>query len=237
MERLDRILSEVGACSRRECVALVRRGLVTVDGVLATSAAQKVPDGVAILVRGVLVERRRPVVCAMNKPAGFVTSTAEAEAGSRTVMELLPENLRRQGVVPVGRLDKDTEGLLLFTNDGDLLHRIISPKFHVEKSYLVGYDGVLSEASVGLVRDGLVLRDGSVCKGATIEQLGNGVCTITISEGMYHQVKRMFAAIGCHVTYLKRVQIGPIKLGDLESGAVRELSVEDVAALRGSVGM
>lgn len=237
MERLDRILSEAGACSRRECVALVRRGLVTVDGVLATSAAQKVPDRVAILVRGVLVERRRPVVCAMNKPAGFVTSTAEAEAGSRTVMELLPENLRRQGVVPVGRLDKDTEGLLLFTNDGDLLHRIISPKFHVEKSYLVRYDGVMSEASVGLVRDGLVLRDGSVCKGATIEQLSNEFCTITISEGMYHQVKRMFAAIGCHVTYLKRVQIGPINLGDLESGDVSELSVEDVAALRGSVGM
>ena len=229
MERLDKILSEAGVCSRRDCFRLARRGLITVDGVAVNDASAKIAAGALIAVDGDPVQRRREVVCIMNKPAGFVTSTEDEL--SRTVMELLPKELLRQKVVPAGRLDKDTEGLLVFTNNGDFLHHLISPKSNVAKTYYVEHEGSISEDAIKAAEKGLVLKDGTVCRSAELKRIGEGKSEIAITEGMYHQVKRMFAALGCHVTYLRRIQIGNVKLGDLQSSQVRELSEEEINSL------
>ena len=229
MERLDKILSEAGVCSRRDCLRLARRGLITVNGAEENDASARIADDALIEVDGEVVQRRREVVCMMNKPAGFVTSTEDNL--SRTVMELLPEELLRQKVVPAGRLDKDTEGLLIFTNNGDFLHQLISPKSNVSKTYYVEHEGSVSEEAVKAAEKGITLKDGTVCRGAKLIRIEEGKSEITITEGMYHQVKRMFAALGCHVTYLRRIQIGGVSLGDLEPGHVRELSSEETAKL------
>ena len=229
MERLDKILSEAGVCSRRDCERLVRRGLVTINGQVVNSASEKADQNAVIEVDGEPIVRRREVVCIMYKPAGFVTSTEDDR--NRTVMELLPDEMLRQKVVPAGRLDKDTEGLLVFTNNGDLLHRLISPKSEVPKTYYVEHEGSITEDSIRTAEKGVVLKDGTVCKSAKIECLGEGKSNITITEGMYHQVKRMFAALGCHVTYLRRIQIGNVQLGDLEPSQVREMNQEEINSL------
>ena len=229
MDRLDKIISEAGLCSRRECERLARRGLITVDGLVVKNASEKVSDTAIIEIDGEPVARLREVVLIMNKPAGFVTSTEDDL--NRTVMELLPEELLRQKVVPAGRLDKDTEGLLVFTNNGELLHKLISPKHEVQKVYYVEHEGDVTESVVERVKSGIVLKDGSVCKSAVIERLGEGKSTICIREGMYHQVKRMYAALGLHVNYLRRIRIGGVKMGDLEVSKVRELTEEEKQAL------
>ena len=229
MERLGKIISEAGLCSRRDCERLARRGLITVDGLVVKSASEKVSDTAMIKIDGEPVERHREVVCILNKPAGFVTSTEDDL--NRTVMELLPEEMLRQKVVPAGRLDKDTEGLLVFTNNGELLHKLISPKYEVPKVYYVEHEGDVTDSIVRRASDGVVLKDGTVCKSAVIERLGEGKSTICIREGMYHQVKRMYAALGLHVNYLRRIQIGGVKLGDLEVSKVRELTEKEKALL------
>ena len=229
MDRLDKIISEAGLCSRRECERLARRGLITVDGLVVKNASEKVSDTAIIEIDGEPVVRHREVVCILNKPAGFVTSTEDDL--NRTVMELLPQELLRQKVVPAGRLDKDTEGLLVFTNNGDLLHKLISPKYEVPKVYYVEHEGDVTDSIIRRASDGVVLKDGTVCKSAVIERLGEGKSTICIREGMYHQVKRMYAALGLHVNYLRRIQIGGVKLGDLEVSKVRELTEEEKALL------
>lgn len=229
MERLDKIISSAGICSRKECGRLGREGRITVNGQVVRMLDTKVDEDAVIAIDGQEIVRHRDVVCIMNKPAGFVTSTDDNR--SRTVMELLPEQMLRLKVVPAGRLDKDTEGLLVFTNNGNFLHRLISPKSCIPKTYYVEHDGLLSDNAVRTVREGVVLKDGTVCRSAEIERLEDGKSNITITEGMYHQVKRMFAAIGCHVTYLRRIQIGAIPLGDLAPGQVRELTPEEESLL------
>ena len=146
-------------------------------------------------------------------------------------MELLPEELLRQDVKPVGRLDKATEGLLLFTNDGDLLHRLISPKKEVPKVYYARHEGQAAKEDVDAFAAGLTLRDGTVCLPAVLEPLGEGQSCITVCEGKYHQVRRMMASRGMPVTYLERRQEGGLKLGDLPRGEVRELTAEELALL------
>ena len=229
MERLDKIISEAGLCSRRDCERLARRGLITVDGLVVKNASERVSDTAIIEIDGEPVVRHREVVCILNKPAGFVTSTEDVL--NRTVMELLPEEMLRQKVVPAGRLDKDTEGLLVFTNNGELLHKLISPKYEVPKVYYVEHEGDVRDSIIQRASDGVVLKDGTVCKSAVIERLGEGKSTICIREGMYHQVKRMYAALGLHVNYLRRIQIGGVKLGDLEVSKVRELTEEEKTLL------
>ena len=229
MQRLDKLLSEAGCCSRRDCERLARRGLIRVNGQVVRNAAEKVSEDSQIELDGEIVELRRRVICIMNKPAGYITSTAD-ETG-RIVMELLPGNLLLQQVVPAGRLDKDTEGLLVFTNDGDLLHRLISPKSEVSKTYEVRYEGTLASDAVEKAKQGIALKDGTVCRSADLSISGDGECTITIREGMYHQVKRMIAALGGHVTYLRRIAIGKLELGDLEPGGVRELTEAETEKL------
>ena len=229
MQRLDKILSEAGICSRRDCERLVRKRLILVDGNPVSSAATKIPDEATISVDGVPVQRRRRVVCIMNKRAGLVTSTEDPQ--SPTVMEDLPEDLLSQGIVPAGRLDKDTEGLLVFTNDGALLHRLISPKAEVTKEYYIEYEGNLQADAPEKAKAGITLKDGSVCKSAGLFLTEPGKCTICIREGMYHQVKRMIAALGGHVTFLRRTRIGALEIGDLKPGEVRELSEKETEKL------
>ena len=229
MQRIDKLLSEAGCCSRRDCERLARRGLISVNGLVVRNAAEKVSEDSQIELDGEIVELRRRVVCIMNKPAGYITSTAD-ETG-RIVMELLPGSLLLQQVVPAGRLDKDTEGLLVFTNDGDLLHRLISPKSEVSKTYFARYEGILAPDAVEKARLGIVLKDGTVCRSALLEITAAGQCTLRITEGQYHQVKRMIAALGGHVTYLRREKIGRLELDGLQPGSVRELSPEEIDLL------
>lgn len=229
MQRLDKILSEAGICSRRDCERLVRKRLILVNDSPAVSAASKIPDDAVISVNGMPVVRRRRMVCIMNKRAGLVTSTEDPQGP--TVMDDLPDEMLSQLIVPAGRLDKDTEGLLVFTNDGSLLHRLISPKSEVTKEYYIEYEGTLQADAPEKAKAGITLKDGSVCKSADLVLLQGGKCTICIREGMYHQVKRMIAALGGHVTYLRRTRIGALEIGDLKPGEVRELSEKETENL------
>ena len=230
MERLDKFLCDSGAGTRSQVKPIIKSGRVTVDGKVAKDPAMKVdPQNQSICLDAEPLGGRRRVVAMLNKPAGFVTATEDKT--EKTVMELLPKELLQQDVKPVGRLDKATEGLLLFTNDGDLLHRLISPGKEVPKVYYAQHEGHATDADAEAFRQGLTLRDGTVCLGALLEPIGPGESFITVCEGKYHQVRRMMASRGMHVTYLERRQEGTLTLGVLPRGAVRELTEEEIALL------
>lgn len=231
MERLDKLLAGTGKWSRREVKALVRQGLVRVDGRLAASAEDKCdPAAAVVTVAGETVALHRFTYVMLHKPAGLLTATEDRK--QPTVLDLLPPELRRIGLAPVGRLDKDTEGLLLLTNDGELAHRLLSPKYHVEKRYLARVDGELSAADTEAFARGMTLGDGLECRPAGLELLPDRVCIVTLREGKFHQVKRMLAARGAPVLYLKRLSMGPLTLDDsLAAGAYRLLRAEEISAL------
>ena len=230
MERLDKFLCDSGAGTRSQVKPVIKSGRVTVNGAVARDPAMKVdPEKQTVCLDGEPLGGKRRVVAMLNKPAGFVTATEDQT--ERTVMELLPRELLLQDVKPVGRLDKATEGLLLFTNDGDLLHRLISPGKEVPKVYYAQHEGQATDEDVEAFRQGLTLRDGTVCLSALLEPLGPGESLITVCEGKYHQVRRMMASRGMHVTYLERRHEGTLTLGNLPRGTVRELTAEEIALL------
>ena len=231
MERLDKLLAGTGKWSRREGKALVRQGLVRVDGRLAASAEDKLDPAAAIItVAGETISLCRFTYVMLHKPASVLTATEDRK--QPTVLDLLPPELRRIGLAPVGRLDKDTEGLLLLTNDGELAHRLLSPKYHVEKRYFARVDGELSAADAEAFARGMTLGDGLECLPAGLEVLPDRVCIVTLREGKFHQVKRMLAARGAPVLYLKRLSMGPLTLDDsLAAGAYRLLRAEEISAL------
>ena len=231
MERLDKLLAGTGKWSRREVKALVRQGLVRVDGRLAASAEDKLDPAAAIItVAGETISLCRFTYVMLHKPAGVLTATEDRK--QPTVLDLLPPELRRIGLAPVGRLDKDTEGLLLLTNDGELAHRLLSPKYHVDKRYLARVDGELSAADAEAFACGMTLGGGLECLPAGLEVLPDRVCIVTLREGKFHQVKRMLAARGAPVLYLKRLSMGPLTLDDsLAAGAYRLLRAEEISAL------
>ena len=231
MERLDKLLAGTGKWSRREVKALVRRGLVRVDGRLAASAEDKLdPAAAVVTVAGETISLCRFTYVMLHKPAGVLAATEDRK--QPTVLDLLPPELRRIGLAPVGRLDKDTEGLLLLTNDGELAHRLLSPKYHVDKRYLARVDGELSAADAEAFARGMTLGDGLECLPAGLEVLPDRVCIVTLREGKFHQVKRMLAARGAPVLYLKRLSMGPLTLDDsLAAGAYRLLRAEEISAL------
>lgn len=237
MERLDKLLAGTGKWSRREVKALVRQGLVRVDGRLAASAEDKLDPAAAIItVAGETVALHRFTYVMLHKPAGVLTATEDRK--QPTVLDLLPPELRRIGLAPVGRLDKDTEGLLLLTNDGELAHRLLSPKYHVDKRYLARVDGELSAADTEAFARGMTLGDGLECLPAGLEVLPDRVCIVTLREGKFHQVKRMLAARGAPVLYLKRLSMGPLTLDDsLAAGAYRLLRAEEILALYRACGL
>lgn len=231
MERLDKLLAGTGKWSRREVKALVRQGLVRVDGRLAASAEDKLDPAAAIItVAGETISLCRFTYVMLHKPAGVLTATEDRK--QPTVLDLLPPELRRIGLAPVGRLDKDTEGLLLLTNDGELAHRLLSPKYHVDKRYFARVDGELSAADAEAFARGMTLGDGLECLPAGLELLPGHACIVTLREGKFHQVKRMLAARGAPVLYLKRLSMGPLVLEDsLATGAYRLLRAEEISAL------
>ncbi len=230
MERLDKFLCDSGAGTRSQVKLLLKAGRVTVDGRAEKDNNKKIdPQTQVIALDGRVLGGRRRVVLMLNKPAGFVTATEDPV--ERTVMELLPENLKHLELKPVGRLDKATEGLLLFTNDGDLLHRLISPKKEVTKIYYARHQGTAGEADVQAFAQGLTLRDGTVCLPARLEPVGSGESLITVCEGKYHQVRRMMASRGMPVDYLERRQEGELTLGNLPRGQARELTEAEIKAL------
>lgn len=230
MERLDKFLCDSGAGTRSQVKAILKSGRVTVDGKPERDNSRKVdPRTQVICLDGEPLGGKRRIVVMLNKPAGFVTATQDRQ--ERTVMELLPEGMKHLDLKPVGRLDKATEGLLLLTNDGCLLHRLISPKKEVPKVYYARHEGTAASEDVEAFAAGLTLRDGTVCLPASLEPLGAGECLITVCEGKYHQVRRMLASRNMTVLYLERRREGPLSLGDLPRGSVRELTEEEIRSL------
>ena len=228
MERLDKFLCDCGAGTRSQVKAVLKSGRVTVDGVPEKDNGRKIdPEKQQICLDGEKLCLRGRIVLMLNKPAGYVTATEDAR--DATVMELLAPQYRH--LKPVGRLDKATEGLLLFTDDGDLLHRLISPKKEVPKIYYAKHEGATTEEDVQAFAAGLILGDGTQCLTAKLEVLGPGECLVTVCEGKYHQVRRMMASRGLPVTYLERRQEGSLVLGDLPRGKCRELTPEEVLSL------
>lgn len=235
MERLDKILANTGRWSRKEAAELIRAGRVTVDGAAALRREDKYPENALFRVDGESVSGESMVYLMLNKPAGLVSATDDPR--EKTVLSLLPGHLQRVGLFPAGRLDKDTVGLLLLTNDGELAHALLSPARHVDKTYLVWVDGVLDEADEAAFREGMELRSGLHCLPAALERRGPSEAVVTLREGKYHQIKRMCAARGKPVVFLKRLTFGPLKLDEgLESGQWRPLTEDEIAALRAAGG-
>ena len=230
MERLDKFLCDSGAGTRSQVKLILRAGRVQVDGAPEKDGGRKIdPAQNEITLDGVRLAGKYRAVFMMNKPEGYVTATGDAR--EKTVMELLPAQLRHLELKPVGRLDKATEGLLLFTNDGELLHRLISPKKEVPKVYYARHEGTASRQDADAFAAGLTLADGTVCRSAALEPLGAGESMITVCEGKYHQVRRMMASRGLTVTYLERRREGGLSLDGLPRGGVRALTEEEIAKL------
>ena len=232
MERLDKIISATGKKSRREVKLLVKQGRILVDGVPASAPEMKVDPAVSeILLDGENIGYQRFTYIMLHKPAGVLSAVEDKR--QKTVLDLLPEELQRRNLSPVGRLDKDTEGLLLLTNDGELTHRLLSPRYHVDKVYYARVDGRLEEADCAAFAAGITLGDGLECMPAGLEILSDSEALVTLQEGKFHQVKRMLAFCGKPVVYLKRLSMGPLRLDEsLQPGEFRHLTGDEEKMLR-----
>ena len=234
--RLDKIIAASGKYSRREVKLLIRQGRVLVDGVPARSPEDKVdPESAEIAVNGEALPYRRYTWLMLHKPAGVLSATEDGRG--TTVLDLLPQELRRRNLFPVGRLDKDTEGLLLLTNEGVLAHDLLSPRRHVDKVYYARTAGQLREEDRQAFAAGMALGDGLKCLPAELEILSAGLegseALVTLREGKFHQVKRMLAARGTPVLYLKRIRMGNLTLDPaLAPGEYRYLTEKELAGLR-----
>lgn len=228
--RLDKLLSDSGRWSRKEAKQLLKQGRVQVDGAVERAPDRKVrPGDTRVTVDGQPVEWAEFHYIMMNKPAGVLTATEDKR--QKTVVDLLPPEYRN--LFPVGRLDKDTQGLLLLTDDGELAHRLLSPRHHVDKVYLAEIDGETDAADAAAFGAGMTLGDGTRCQPAGLESLGPGRCLVTLREGKFHQVKRMLAQRGKPVLWLKRLSMGNLRLDEaLKPGEFRLLTAQEVQMLR-----
>lgn len=234
-QRLDKIIASTGKWSRKEVKNLIRHGQVLVDGLPAAGPEEKADlEAAEIVVNGERLTYQRYTWIMLNKPAGYLSATEDGRG--KTVLDLLAQELRRQGLFPVGRLDKDTEGLLLLTNEGGLAHDLLSPRHHVDKVYYARVAGHLTEEDCQAFAAGMTLNDGLVCQSAVLEILSAGEeseAHVTLREGKFHQVKRMLAYRGKPVLYLERVKMGNLTLDpDLPRGEYRFLTAEEVENLR-----
>ena len=234
MERLDKLLASTGRWSRREVKGLVKEGQVLIDGVPAAAPDQKLDPALSrIMVDGEELTIRKFTYVMLHKPAGVLSATEDPR--QETVLDLLPPELRRRGLFPVGRLDKDSEGLLLLTDDGGLAHRLLSPRRHVDKVYYIRTDRPLDPSDVEAFTRGIILSDGTSCLPAGLELLGDGSeALVTLHEGKFHQIKRMIASRGAAVCRLKRLSMGTLVLDEfLKPGEFRLLTGEEVSKLGG----
>lgn len=232
VQRLDKYLSsQLGSVSRKDARELVRRGEVKINGAAAKSPEQKIdPERDEITLSGRAVGYKKHLYIMLNKPAGVVCASRDGLSG--TVIELLPEELRRAGLFPAGRLDKDTVGFVLITDDGALSHRILSPKSHVPKKYFVRLRDDLAENAEEEFASGMTIDGGERCLPAELHRFTGRECEVVLHEGKYHQIKRMFEALKNEVVYLKRVEFGGIPLDEgLSEGQVRELTEDELSRL------
>ncbi|MCL2461212.1 MAG: 16S rRNA pseudouridine(516) synthase [Defluviitaleaceae bacterium] len=228
--RLDKYLADAGEGSRSQARALIRGGAIRVNGAVVSDEGYKLSPGSEVTLSGRPVVYKKWIYLMLNKPPGVISaSEGEKRSGDMTVIDLLEARYRNKGLFPVGRLDKDTTGLLLITNDGAFAHNTLSPKRHVEKVYEAEVDGILGGADIAAFRGGIVLENGEKCQPARLEILSARQARITLNEGKYHQIKRMFEAAGKRVTALKRVSFGAIALdGSLAEGEARELNEKEM---------
>jgi 16S rRNA pseudouridine516 synthase len=236
LERLDKVISNLGYGSRKDVKSFVKKGLIEVDGVIVKDNGMSVdPEKSIIKVNGEEILYRKFIYLMMNKPDGVISATHDNK--DETVIDLLELDHQVFEPFPVGRLDKDTVGLLLLTNDGELNHRLIAPKWHVDKVYYAKIDKKVDEKDITAFKNGITLDDGYKCLEAKLEILNSSdegsEIRLTIQEGKFHQVKRMFEAVGKKVTYLKREEFGGLLLDpDLQEGEYRELTDEELALLK-----
>ncbi len=213
MDRIDKIIASQSTNSRKEAQRLIKSGAVFINGEVCKKTDHKVDtEKDVIKVNGQVLNYSKHIYIMMNKPGGVVSATEDKL--DKTVLDILPDNMKRNGLFPAGRLDKDTEGLLIITNDGEFAHRMLSPKKHVEKKYIAELDGEITESVIGKFEEGVVFSDGTKCMPAKLELYKNSKKTglVTICEGKFHQVKKMFAVCGINVVHLKRISIGNLYL-------------------------
>ena len=231
MMRLDKFLSHTGYGSRKEAKELIRKGFVSVNGETILDDDFKVDEeNDEVIIADNNISYDKFIYIMLNKPDGYVSATYDSH--DPIVLDLI-DGYEKRKLFPVGRLDKDTVGLLLITNDGDLAHRMLSPKKHVIKRYYLKFDGILTDKKISRFEEGITLEDGYLCMPASYEKLSENEGILSIKEGKYHQVKRMLEALDCTVTYLKRISFGPIELDkDLEEGKCRFLTEEELKRLK-----
>ena len=229
--RLDKLLSNEGIASRKELRAIIKAGRVTVNGNAIYYPETKVESASDIIqFDGKILKYAEFHYYMMDKPCGIITATEDKR--QKTVLDLLPPEVRRMSVFPVGRLDKDTSGLLLITNNGEFAHRVISPKSNIEKLYFAKVDEMPTLEDVNEFENGLTLSDGTKCLPAKLEIAGKNECFVTVREGKYHQVRRMLAARGKHVEQLRRLRIGSLCLDpSLKTGDFRELAQSEIDSI------
>lgn len=229
-ERFDKIIATQFNISRRDARIAIRRGKATLDGKILRDFGALVNIDADITFNGQALNYKEYVYILMNKPKGVLSATSDKN--KKTVVDLVPENMRRPGLFPVGRLDKDTTGFLIITDDGDFAHKAISPKYEVYKKYLVTLDGALNQKMVKVFAEGIVLADGTQCRKAELEIVGTNIARVKICEGKYHQIKRMFGVVGLGVNELKREAVGSLALPEnLAEGECVELSTDQIKAI------
>jgi 16S rRNA pseudouridine516 synthase len=225
--RLDKLLTECGCGTRSEVKVLLAKGQVRIDGRIEKSPKVQVDyEKHKITVNDKELNYKVFRYYIMNKPAGYITALSDNY--HKTVMDILPSWVIKKDLVPVGRLDKDTEGLLLFTNDGKLNHSLLSPKQHVEKTYYVKTRYEVEEKDIKKLESGLLILDGYMTKEAKVNKISSHEIELTIVEGKFHQVKEMLKGVGNEVLYLKRISFGKLILGNMEIGEIREIELEDI---------
>ena len=226
--RLDKLITDTGLCSRSQARELIRRGRAAVDGAAVTDPAAKFdPQSIVLSVDGKPLSGTEHVYVMLHKSAGVLTAARDPR--KPTVLDIMPAEWKRRGLFPVGRLDKDTTGLLLLTDDGAFAHRVISPKSHVSKLYEAQVDGIPTAEDIAAFREGIVLKDGTRCLPAELQDLGGGLVRVEVFEGKYHQIKRMLGSRQLPVRALRRLRIGGLWLDEtLSPGEYRLLTGEEL---------
>lgn len=234
MERLDKILASQGTMSRKDVKAIIKNGRAAVNGKTVKDSSVKIDENDTVTLDGKVLVLKKHIYLMLNKPQGIVS--ASDSKSEKTVIDLVPKSLFRSGLFPAGRLDKDTVGFVLITDDGEFAHEILSPKNHIVKTYEARLAESLSEEQKELIQNGIVLADGTTCKESRVKILENGdnpLVRIQICEGKYHQIKRMFAAAGNKVVNLKRTQMGDLALDEaLPLGECREIMPDELEKIK-----
>jgi 16S rRNA pseudouridine516 synthase len=237
MMRLDKLLADCTALTRSQAGKAIRDGRVQVDGCTVTSPDRKIDElSVKVMLDGQYCGYQAFHYYILDKPKGILTASRDRK--QKTVMDLFPPEIRKQGIFPVGRLDKDTSGLLLLTDDGEFAHRILSPKSLVRKVYLAQVEGELCDDDIQRFHEGLILADGTKCLPAELEILAPNQAKVTVCEGKYHQVRRMLAAVGKPVSELRRISVGNLQLDPgLKEGCFAEVEESDLCILFSTLNM